>query len=104
MVIEAGGRRVTFDATLDRGSLIVVGNRSNEGVIGCWVTGRLVGNSGALAVALGWAPTLDECESVRESMSGMITIQALQPWVGRYSPAEGPIPRPETRVALIRLR
>ncbi|MTA81281.1 MAG: SURF1 family protein, partial [Actinobacteria bacterium] len=40
MVLEAGGRRVTFDATLDRGSLIVVGNRSNEGVIGCWVTGR----------------------------------------------------------------
>ena len=94
MVLEAGGRRVTFDATLDRGSLIVVGNRSNEGVIGCWVTGRLVGNSGALAVALGWAPTLDECESVRESMSGMITIQALQPWVGRYSPAEGPNPPP----------
>ena len=87
---DAAGRRVTFDATLDLGSLVVVGNRLHDGVTGCWVTGRLVGNTGALAVAIGWAPTLDECESVRVSMSERVTIQALRPWSGRYSPAESP--------------
>ena len=87
---DDAGRRVTFEATLDRASLIVVGNRAHEGQIGCWVTGRLVGNSGALAVALGWAPTMADCESVRDSLADMVSIQSLSTWTGRYSPPEGP--------------
>lgn len=96
---DAAGRRVTFDATLDPASLIVVGNRANEGAIGCWVTGRLVGDTGALAVALGWAPTLAECAATADEMSGEPVIQALVTWTGRYAPPEmpeapGPSPDP----------
>jgi len=87
---DVAGRRVTIDATLDPASFVVVGNRVNEGAIGCWVTGRLVGESGALAVALGWAPTLEQCEATADEMSGEPVIQALVEWQGRYSPPEGP--------------
>lgn len=87
---DAAGRRVTFDATLDPASLVVVGNRLNEGAIGCWVTGRLVGDTGALAVALGWAPTIAECEATADEMAGEPVIQALVTWTGRYAPPEMP--------------
>jgi len=90
LTTDAAGRRVTFDATLDPSSLVVVGNRVNEGAIGCWVTGRLVGASGALAVALGWAPTIEDCQTTKDEMSGEPIIQALVTWTGRYSPPEMP--------------
>ncbi len=94
LVVEAAGRRVTVDATLDRSSLVVVGNRvhgdQTGDQTGCWVTGRLVTSDGALAVALGWAATLTECETIRDEQAATISLEALTSWTGRYSPPETP--------------
>ena len=90
LISDAAGRRVTVTGMLDLGSLIVVGNRVNDAETGCWVTGRLVTQQGSLAVALGWTPSREECDAVRDSLAGQVQVQVLSEWSGRYSPPEAP--------------
>ncbi|MFD5224686.1 SURF1 family protein [Microbacterium sp. NPDC058342] len=61
---SSGGQRVRTSGTWVPDDFIVVSQRFNDGVEGYWVTGQLrVAERTSIAVALGWAPTLEQADA-----------------------------------------
>lgn len=87
---KAAGHLVSVDAQLDASSLLVVNDRVNGGELGFWLVGKLGTSDASLAVALGWAPTLDAITAVRNQMQSQDVVQAFLPTVGRLMPSEAP--------------
>jgi surfeit locus 1 family protein len=91
---RAAGHLVSTTGGLDRASLVVINNRAatDTGKTGFWLAGRVLTKDGAsLAVVLGWAPTKESIESVRDRMAHEVTTAMLIPVTGRYMPSEGPV-------------
>jgi cytochrome oxidase assembly protein ShyY1 len=102
------GQRATVTGSWVPGDFLAVGSRFNDNVEGYWVTGQLrvaadaTGSSDpvptSIAVALGWAPTLDVAESAidRLEQDASAPDAALHPFAvtGRLISDEGPaLPR-----------
>lgn len=87
---KAAGHLVTVPAMLDRGSLLVITDRLNDGKLGSWLVGRLITVEGQMSVALGWAPTAAEIEPVIERLQTQMVVQAFMPVEGRLMPSEAP--------------
>ena len=84
------GQRVTFEGTIVPGDSSILTGRLNGGTTGYWVMAHVVTDTGAsIAVALGWAPTLEEAEAAAEAADSP-QIQMLVPFEGRYLASEGP--------------
>lgn len=94
------GQRVTVDGFWIPGDFVVVASRFNEDVEGYWVTGqlRLAGTDEptSVAVALGWAETLDEANAAVEQLDRGTggAVRAPVTVVGRLISDEGPVPPP----------
>ena len=95
------GQRVTVDGFWMPGNFLVVESRFNDGVEGYWVTGQLrlaeTDEPTSLAVALGWAPTLDEAQAAAEQLDRRASSPVKTPATvtGRLISDEGPVPPPE---------
>ena len=77
------GQRVSVDGWWIGEDFLVVESRFNDGVEGYWVTGQLRlwdGRAGfdegdepvSLAVAIGWAPTLEEAEAAASALESSV--------------------------------
>ncbi len=94
------GQRVTVDGFWMPGNFLVVSSRFNDGDEGYWVTGqlRLAGTDEptSLAVALGWAPTLDEAQAAAEQLDRGTSgaVKTPETVTGRLISDEGPVPPP----------
>ena len=77
------GQRVSVDGWWIGEDFLVVESRYNDGALGYWVTGQLRlwdGASGfdsdaapvSLAVAIGWAPTLEEAEDAASALEALV--------------------------------
>ena len=86
----AAGHLVSTNAQLDRSTLTVITDRMNGDAHGFWLVGKLDTETGALAVALGWASTQQAVEAVKSRMQSEIVIQAFVPVEGRLMPSEAP--------------
>jgi surfeit locus 1 family protein len=86
----AAGHLVSVTAMLDRSSLVVVTDRLNDSELGFWLVGKLDTADASLAVALGWAPTLESLTTVKTRMQSELVVQAFVPTVGRLMPSEAP--------------
>ena len=86
----AAGHLVSVDAQLDASSLVVVNDRVNNGELGYWLVGKLTTADAGLAVALGWAPTVEAVTSARDHMQAQVVVQAFTPTIGRLMPSEAP--------------
>lgn len=94
------GQRVTTEGFWMPGDFVVVESRFNDGVEGYWVTGqlRLSGTEDptSVAVAIGWAPTLEEAEAAAEKLDRATSAPVKTPTTvtGRLISDEGPaLPR-----------
>jgi len=87
--VETSGRWIPSD-------FIVVSSRYNDDVEGYWVTGQLriddAGKPASLAVALGWAPTLDQATAAADQMRAAVEADptAQVDVTGRLISDEGP--------------
>jgi hypothetical protein len=94
------GQRVTVEGFWMPGDFLVVASRYNDDVEGYWVTGQLrVAGTDAptsVAVALGWAPTLDEAQDAAEQLERRESAAVKTPAkvTGRLISDEGPVPPP----------
>ncbi|GAA3582002.1 hypothetical protein GCM10022198_01510 [Klugiella xanthotipulae] len=92
-VAEAvGGRTAWVEGEFVPADFSVVGNRVNGGKNGYWVVGHLLvpagGETAHVAVALGWTPTEEAAEVVRDRLrEAPATTERVN---GRYQPPEGP--------------
>ncbi|UBH06587.1 hypothetical protein K8P10_002098 [Leucobacter sp. Psy1] len=97
----SAGHIVTVDGTWVPDDFAVVSERANDGETGAWVIGHLVapmGNgTGHLAVAVGWAPTVEEAETARDRITDDIDESRVVSGItGRYMPSEGvSVPAPD---------
>lgn len=82
------GQSVSFSAELVAGDYVVLSERRNTAGMGYWVVGHGVEQSGAsIAIALGWAPSLDA------AASAIAQLEASSPqstFTGRLLPTESP--------------
>ncbi|WP_438355020.1 SURF1 family protein [Microbacterium sp. CJ88] len=87
------GQRVTTAGAWVPGDFVVVSSRFNDGVQGYWVTGQLrvsgTTTPTSIAVAAGWAPTLDEARAAAAVLDGTATGETVQV-TGRLISDEGP--------------
>jgi surfeit locus 1 family protein len=82
------GLMVAFEGTPVPGDNSILSGRLNGGEEGYWVMSHVVVDNGAsIAVALGWAETLDDAEAAAE---GDVGVAALMPFEGRYLAPEAP--------------
>jgi cytochrome oxidase assembly protein ShyY1 len=94
------GQRVSVDGFWMPGNFLIVSSRFNDDVEGYWVTGqlRLAGTDEptSLAVALGWAPTLDEAQDAVRALDAATSspVKAPETVTGRLISDEGPVPPP----------
>lgn len=98
------GQRVEATGTWVPGDFLIVESRFNDGVEGYWVTGQLrldpatTGSDAptSIAVALGWAPTLQEAQDAVEQLErdAEAADAASHPVTvtGRIISDEGPVP------------
>ena len=98
------GQRVSVDGWWIGEDFLVVESRYNDGALGYWVTGQLRlwdGTAGfdadaepvSLAVAIGWAPTLEEAEDAASALEALVAEgEATEPieLTGRLVSDEGP--------------
>ena len=98
------GQRVSVDGWWIGEDFLVVESRYNDGAPGYWVTGQLRLWDGAspfdadaepvsLAVAIGWAPTLEEAEDAASALEALVAEgEATEPieLTGRLVSDEGP--------------
>lgn len=90
------GQRVTVSGTWVPSDFIVVSSRFNDDVQGYWVTGQLrVGGTAeptSVAVATGWAPTLDEATAAAATLEAATAADpgAVVEVTGRLISDEGP--------------
>ena len=92
------GQRVSVDGFWLPGNFLIVSSRFNDDVEGYWVTGqlRLAGTDEptSLAVALGWAPTLDEAQDAVRILDAVTSspVKTPETVTGRLISDEGPVP------------
>ncbi|WP_458042928.1 SURF1 family cytochrome oxidase biogenesis protein [Microbacterium sp. HM-570] len=91
------GQQVTTTGTWVPEDFLVVTSRFNDGVEGYWVTGQLriegTLNPTSIAVAIGWAPTLERAEAAASELSENAATTAAgltTPVTGRVISDEGP--------------
>ncbi|WP_127474365.1 SURF1 family protein [Microbacterium sulfonylureivorans] len=95
------GQRVTTEGFWMPGDFVIVESRYNDDVEGYWVTGqlRLSGTDAptSIAVAIGWAPTLDEAQAAAEQLDRRASAPVKSPATvtGRLISDEGPVPPPD---------
>ncbi len=95
------GQRVFVSGEWIVHDFIVVTSRYNDGVEGYWVTGQLrvdgVPQPTSLAVAVGWAATLDEAEAAVAELQVAVSEgrPAVVELTGRLISDEGPQPPPQ---------
>lgn len=82
---EASGQLVEFEGRVVAGDFVVVGERFNEGEAGYWLVARVETAEGAVAVALGWAPSREAAASASSGVS-----LAERSFSGRYLATEPP--------------
>jgi cytochrome oxidase assembly protein ShyY1 len=91
------GQRVTVTGSWVPGDFIVVSSRFNDGVEGFWVTGQLriadTAVPSSIAVAVGWAPTLEAAEEAAERLNADTGTAPLAIG-GRLISDEGAVPPP----------
>lgn len=94
------GQRVTVDGFWMPGDFLIVSSRFNDDVEGYWVTGQLriagTDEPTSVAVALGWAATLDEARDAVDRLDRETTGAVRTPATvtGRLISDEGPVPPP----------
>lgn len=94
------GQRVSVLGFWMPGDFIVVESRYNDDVEGYWVTGQLriagAAEPTSVAVALGWAPTLDEAQAAIDELErdASAPVKTPEPVTGRLISDEGPVPPP----------
>lgn len=96
------GQRVTVSGSWVPGDFIVVSSRFNDGIEGYWVTGQLrvagTATPTSIAVAVGWAPTLDAARSAADRLNtdAAAAGAAATPLAigGRLISDEGAVPPP----------
>jgi cytochrome oxidase assembly protein ShyY1 len=94
------GQRVTVDGFWIPGDFVIVESRFNDDVEGYWVTGQLrvagTDERTSVAVALGWAESLDEAKAAVEELDRREEggVRAPVTVVGRLISDEGPVPPP----------
>lgn len=94
------GQRVETSGTWVPDDFLIVGSRFNDDVEGYWVTGQLrladVADPTSIAVAIGWAATLDEAQAAVEQLNedAAAPDAADEPVTvtGRIISDEGPVP------------
>lgn len=92
------GQRVTAEGSWIPGDFIVVESRFNDGVEGYWVTGQLrlaePAEPTSIAVAVGWAPTLEEAQDAAALLDGEASASSGETVTvtGRLISDEGPVP------------
>lgn len=94
------GQRVEVSGTWVPGDFLIVESRYNDGVKGYWVTGQLrvagTDEPTSLAVALGWASTVDEAQNAVDQLEwdAEAPDAAEKPITvtGRIISDEGPVP------------
>tara|TARA_R110002020_G_scaffold37275_1_gene112697 strand:+ start:4824 stop:5711 length:888 start_codon:yes stop_codon:yes gene_type:complete len=91
------GQQVTTTGTWVPEDFLVVTSRFNDGVQGYWVTGQLriegTLNPTSIAVAIGWAPTLERAEAAASELSEVAATTAAgvaTQVTGRVISDEGP--------------
>lgn len=91
------GQQVDTTGTWVPEDFLVVSSRFNDGVEGYWVTGQLriegTVNPTSIAVAIGWAPTLERAESAAAELSEVAATTAAgvaTQVTGRVISDEGP--------------
>ncbi|MBK0420723.1 hypothetical protein JD292_01330 [Leucobacter sp. CSA2] len=98
---EAAGVLVSTSGRFVAGDSRIIAPRTNDGRAGAWVVGHLVSGEGAgetssLAVAIGWAPSVEDAEralAAVEADPGFAKERRLE---GRYMPPDGPeVPKPD---------
>lgn len=87
---KAAGHLVSAAAMLDRSSLLVVNDRMNNDKLGYWLVGKLNTVDASLAVALGWAPSIETITAVKSRIQSEMVVQAFMPTEGRLMPSEAP--------------
>lgn len=89
---EVGGRMVEAELQLVPGDSVVVGSRMNQGEEGFWVVSHFASPDGSehLAVAVGWAASLEAAEAQRANIDSDETLASPHRVEGRYLPSEGP--------------
>lgn len=87
---KAAGHLVSVTAMLDRSSLLVVFDRMNNDKLGYWLVGKFNTADAALAVALGWAPSIQTIDAVKSRLQSEMAVQAFMPIEGRLMPSEAP--------------
>lgn len=94
------GQRVTVEGFWVPGDFVIVQSRFNDDIEGYWVTGQLrvagTDERTSVAVALGWAETLDEAKAAVEELDRRESepVKAPVTVVGRLISDEGPVPPP----------
>lgn len=95
----AAGMVVTAPGAFATDDLMIVEQRVNGGELGAWVVGNFTIGAddpeAQLAVALGWAATVEEAEAARDALRAVPILGEPGSVVGRFSPAEAPqVPDP----------
>lgn len=91
----AAGAVVSLDGAFEPEDLTFVTPRENQGESGAWVVGHLRTDSSHLAVAIGWAPSLEEAQAAAVELQDSPLFERDQTLEGRYMPAEaGTTPAP----------
>jgi cytochrome oxidase assembly protein ShyY1 len=85
------GQRVSVSGILNSDFLILPG-RLNAGERGYWVIGHLIesGTDASLAVAVGWAPTLNDAQAAVAEITATEPSAVSAAVTGRYLPSESP--------------
>lgn len=92
------GQRVEVEGFWMPGDFIIVESRFNDGVEGYWVTGQLriagTDEPTSVAVAIGWAPSLEEAQAAAEQLDRRASAPVKTPATvtGRLISDEGPVP------------
>lgn len=95
------GQRVEVAGTWMPGDFVVVSSRFNDDAEGYWVTGQLriagTPQPTSIAVAIGWAATMDEAERAAAELQASTAADPARPvdLVGRLISDEGPKPPPK---------
>ena len=91
------GQKVETEGTWDPDNFLVVSQRSNDGEVGYWVTGRFVVDGASLATAIGWAPNLDAAAKAVSSLSAAATGETVT-LTGRVIGSEDPAVPPADNI------
>ncbi|MGX1701098.1 SURF1 family protein [Microbacterium sp. NPDC055357] len=88
------GQRVEVEGAWVPGNFLIVASRFNGGEEGFWVTGQLriagILEPTSIAVAVGWAPTLEQAQTVAAQLDADAAAGATVSVQGRLISDEGP--------------